>query len=171
MSSRLYESRIRFVEAGRFASERPGRHSFAGRSGRGVKPPPQFGQTLQSLRSAQSAQNVHSYVQMRASVEAAGKSMSQYSQLGRSSRAMRTCLSHGRYTVRQSRRGVNDNQPSNSAKNRIVEIVAFPDVRLLDVTGPLQVLACANMQPSYICPTDPVNVVTRSGGKKFRETT
>ena len=29
-------------------------------------------------------------------------------------------------------------------KGRIVEIVAFPDVQLLDVTGPLQVFASAN---------------------------
>jgi hypothetical protein len=109
MLSRLYDSRTRFVEAGRLASERPDRHSFAGRIGRGVKPPPQFGQTLQSLRSTQSAQNVHSYVQIRANVEAAGKSMSQYSQLGRSSRAIQASLSHRRHTVGQSRLGVNDN--------------------------------------------------------------
>ena len=31
---------------GRFATDNPGRHSFAGRIGRATKPPPQFGQTL-----------------------------------------------------------------------------------------------------------------------------
>ena len=49
------------------ASDNPGRHSFAGRIGRGAKPPPQFGQTLLRCRSTQSAQKVHSKVQMRAS--------------------------------------------------------------------------------------------------------
>jgi hypothetical protein len=93
MSSRSYESVTRFVDGGRFATESPGRHSLAGRIGRGTKPPPQFGQTLESLSSTQSAQNVHSNVQMRASVDDGGKSISQYSQLGRSSRAMAKDLS------------------------------------------------------------------------------
>jgi hypothetical protein len=66
----------------------PGRHSFEGRIGRGWKPPPQFGHTLPSLLSAQSAQNVHSYEQIRASVEFGGRSLSQYSQFGRSCSAM-----------------------------------------------------------------------------------
>ena len=60
ISSRLYDSPTRFVDAGRLASDNPGRHSRAGRIGRGVKPPPQFGQTLCKCRSTQSAQNVHS---------------------------------------------------------------------------------------------------------------
>ena len=54
------------VEAGRLASDRPGRHSRAGLIGRGAKPPPQLGQTLLKYRSTQSAQKVHSKVQMRA---------------------------------------------------------------------------------------------------------
>jgi len=54
------ERRTRFVDGGRFARQAPGRHSFAGRIGRGANPPPQFGQTLWSLVSTQSAQNVHS---------------------------------------------------------------------------------------------------------------
>ena len=58
------------VEAGRLASESPGRHSVAGRMGRRSKPPPQLGQTLCRTFSTQSAQNVHSYVQMRAKVDA-----------------------------------------------------------------------------------------------------
>jgi hypothetical protein len=60
MSSREYDERTRVVEAGRLASERPGRHSVAGRIGRGAKPPTQLGQTLWSSCSTQSAQNVHS---------------------------------------------------------------------------------------------------------------
>lgn len=50
----------RFSEGGCFAVLKPGRHSFDGRIGRGAKLPPQFGQTLASLVSAQEAQKVHS---------------------------------------------------------------------------------------------------------------
>jgi hypothetical protein len=71
------------------ATESPGRHSVAGRTGRGVKPPPQFGQTFCKTLATQSTQNVHSYEQMRALVDAGGRSQSQHSQLGRSSRAIR----------------------------------------------------------------------------------
>ena len=42
------------------STQTPGRHSCAGLIGRGTKPPPQFGQTLWSLVSTQSAQKVHS---------------------------------------------------------------------------------------------------------------
>jgi len=47
-------------DGGRFATDNPARHSFAGLIGRGANPPPQFGHTLPSLFSMQSAQNVHS---------------------------------------------------------------------------------------------------------------
>jgi transcriptional regulator GlxA family with amidase domain len=47
--------------------------------------------------------------------------------------------------------------PRIPPKNRIIEIVAFPDVQLLDVAGPLQVFASANdwcrqsgMTPAYV---------------------
>jgi hypothetical protein len=43
-----------------------------------------LGQTLPSFAVAQSAQNVHSNVQMRASVDSFGRSRLQHSQLGRS---------------------------------------------------------------------------------------
>jgi hypothetical protein len=43
-----------------FSTDTPGRHCFAGRIGRGSKPPPQFGHTSPSLFSTQSAQKVHS---------------------------------------------------------------------------------------------------------------
>jgi hypothetical protein len=60
--------------------------SFAwGRIGRGAKFPPQLGQTPPSLVSTQSRQNVHSNVQIIASVADGGKSLSQHSQLGRNS--------------------------------------------------------------------------------------
>lgn len=88
ISSIVKERWIRFVEGGRFATDNPRRHSVAGRMGRGANPPPQFGQTLNSTLSTQSAQNVHSNVQIRAAVDEAGRSLSQHSQLGRSSSAI-----------------------------------------------------------------------------------
>jgi hypothetical protein len=88
MSSRLYDKCTRLVDAGCFATDNPGRHSVAGRIGRGANPPPQFGQTLCNLVSTHPMQNVHSYVQIRASVALGGKSLSQYSQFGRSCKAM-----------------------------------------------------------------------------------
>ena len=48
------------LTADAFSTDNPGRHSFAGRIGRGTKPPPQFGHTLCNLPLTQSAQNVHS---------------------------------------------------------------------------------------------------------------
>ena len=57
----------------------------SGRMGRGVKLPPQLGQTPCKEPSTQSAQKVHSKVQMRALSDAGGKSQSQRSQLGRNS--------------------------------------------------------------------------------------
>ena len=56
-----------------------------GRIGRGTKPPPQFGQTFPNIVSTHVAQNVHSYVQMRASGEAGGNALLQCSQVGLSS--------------------------------------------------------------------------------------
>jgi hypothetical protein len=69
MSSREYDGRTRMREAGRLAGERPGRHSVAGRIGRGAKPPPQLGQRLWSSCSTQSAQTMHSELWIRASTE------------------------------------------------------------------------------------------------------
>jgi hypothetical protein len=60
--------------------------SFAtGRTGRGAKLPPQFWQTPLSRLSTQSRQNVHSKVQIMASVADGRKFLSQHSQLGRNS--------------------------------------------------------------------------------------
>src|SRR5690348_7844358 len=87
-SSSEYFSFTRLSEGGCLATHTPDRHSFDGLIGRGTKPPPQFGQTLCSLVCAQSAQKVHSYEQIRASVDCGGRSLSQYSQLGRSCRAI-----------------------------------------------------------------------------------
>ncbi len=60
MLSRSWLSATRFADPGRLASDSPARHSVLGRIGRGVNPPPQFGQTLNSLPSTQSEQKVHS---------------------------------------------------------------------------------------------------------------
>jgi hypothetical protein len=71
--------KIRRVDGGLFAS-------FAGgRTGRGAKLPPQLGHTPLRWLSTQSRQKVHSKVQIIASVVDGGKSLSQHSQLGRSS--------------------------------------------------------------------------------------
>ncbi len=70
---------MRSVPADDFAS------LLAGRRGRATSSPPQFGQRWFRMVSAQAAQNVHSKEQMRASADSGGKSLSQHSQLGRSS--------------------------------------------------------------------------------------
>ena len=59
-SARVYFMCTRCVDSGCFASDKPPRRSITGRIGRAVNPPPQFGQTLWSTVSTQSAQNVHS---------------------------------------------------------------------------------------------------------------
>jgi hypothetical protein len=70
---------MRSVDGGYFSS------LLAGRCGRSTKSPPQFGQTPPSFESTQSAQNVHSNVQIIASVDSGGKSLLQHSQFGRNS--------------------------------------------------------------------------------------
>jgi hypothetical protein len=71
--------KTRRVDGGYFVS------FAAGRIGRDAKFPPQLGQTPPSLFSTQSRQNVHSNVQIIASVADGGRSLSQHSQLGRNS--------------------------------------------------------------------------------------
>ncbi len=67
----------RSVDAGYFAS------MGAGRTGRRTSSPPQLGQRLPGRRLAtQSAQKVHSNVQIMASAASGGRSLSQHSQLG-----------------------------------------------------------------------------------------
>jgi hypothetical protein len=88
MSSRVWDRLRRRVEGGCLPRDTPLRHSVAGRIGRGTKPPPQLGQTLCKVCSAHSAQNVHSYEQMRANADSGGRPLSQYSQFGRSSKAI-----------------------------------------------------------------------------------
>ena len=56
-----------------------------GRIGRGANPPPQLGHTFPKTSVTHVAQNVHSNVQMRAFFDSGGRSLSQHSQLGRSS--------------------------------------------------------------------------------------
>ena len=66
--------------------------------------PPQLGQTLPSFTDAQSAQNVHSKVQMRASVDSFGKSRLQHSQLGRSASMAKPKISRNAGAHEVSRR-------------------------------------------------------------------
>jgi hypothetical protein len=66
----------RCVDAGYFTS------IAGGRIGRGEKLPPQFGQRPFKRLSTQSRQNVHSKVQIIASVASGGRSLSQHSQPG-----------------------------------------------------------------------------------------
>ena len=68
--------KIRLVDAGLFFK------AAGGRIGRLTKLPEQLGQTLFNTDSAQLLQNVHSNVQITASVDSGGRSLSQHSQLG-----------------------------------------------------------------------------------------
>ena len=74
----------RLVDAGLCSKPSPGRCSVFGRIGLGAKPPPQFGHTLFNTVATQFAQKVHSQLQIQASVDSGGKSLSHSSQLGRS---------------------------------------------------------------------------------------
>jgi hypothetical protein len=74
ISLTLKERPLRTSDAGCLSRDKPSRHMRAGRIGRGMNPPPQFGQTFSSTSSTQSGQKVHSYVQIRASSDAGGKS-------------------------------------------------------------------------------------------------
>jgi hypothetical protein len=112
MSSTLYFKCTRLSDGGCLPTHAPGRHSREGRIGRGTKPPPQFGQTLNSLFSTQSAQKVHSYEQMRASVALGGRSLSQYSQFGRSCSAMAISQDEAKQIIAKAIRYANDEFPS-----------------------------------------------------------
>jgi len=70
---------MRWVEGGYFPSIE------AGRIGREAKLPPQLGHRPPRRLSTHARQNVHSKVQIIASVAAGGKSLLQHSQFGRSS--------------------------------------------------------------------------------------
>ena len=67
---------MRSVDAGYLPSK------CAGRIGRLTRLPPQFGQIDCSVWRAQSAQNVHSNVQMNAALESGGRFLPQHSQRG-----------------------------------------------------------------------------------------
>jgi hypothetical protein len=58
-------------------------HGRAGRMGRALNPPPQFGHTLSSISSTHVRQNVHSKEQILASRELGNKRTPQFSQVGR----------------------------------------------------------------------------------------
>ena len=76
----------RSVAAGYFAK------SPAGLTGLRTRSPPQFGQVPWNLSAAQSLQKVHSNVHIIAAVESAGRSRSQFSQLGRISSIRKVAL-------------------------------------------------------------------------------
>ena len=71
--------KTRLVDAGLFFN------ASTGLLGRGTKLPPQLGHILFRTPSTQLVQKVHSNVQMCASVDSGGKSLSQHSQFGRNS--------------------------------------------------------------------------------------
>jgi len=81
----------RCVDAGYLPS------SDAGRMGRGEKLPPQLGHSLPKTPDAQNSQNVHSNVQITASLESGGKSLSQHSQLGLNSSIEFSVLIHNAF--------------------------------------------------------------------------
>jgi hypothetical protein len=76
---------LTFVLAGSLPRKLSPFQFFDGLTGLGTKPPPQFGQTFPKTTSTQVAQNVHSYVQMRASSETGGNALLQCSHVGLSS--------------------------------------------------------------------------------------
>jgi hypothetical protein len=71
------------VEAGSAIRQLSPFHWRAGRMGRELNPPPQFGQTLSSFVSTQVRQKVHSKEQIIASSEFGNKLTPQFSQVGR----------------------------------------------------------------------------------------
>jgi hypothetical protein len=71
-----FSFKTRLVDAGLFFN------ALTGLMGRGTKLPPQFGHLLFRTPSTQLVQKVHSNVQMCASVDSGGKSLSQHSQFG-----------------------------------------------------------------------------------------
>ena len=74
---------ITVVDAGAPVKQASPRHRRAGRMGREVNPPPQFGQTLPSTSATQVRQKVHSKEQILASRDSGGKELPQFSQVGR----------------------------------------------------------------------------------------
>lgn len=77
--------RIRFLDAGYLES------NAAGRIGLGEKLPPQFGHSLFRGPEAQDVQNVHSKVQITASSDSGGRSLSHHSQFGLNSSTLCSC--------------------------------------------------------------------------------
>jgi hypothetical protein len=71
------------AEAGTAPKKLSPLHRRAGRMGRALKPPPQFGHTLSSIPSTQVRQNVHSKEQIIASRELGNNRAPQFSQVGR----------------------------------------------------------------------------------------
>lgn len=76
---------LTLVPAGSFPRKLSFFQFLDGLTGLRTKPPPQFGQTFSRTLSTHVAQNVHSYVQMRASSEFGGSALLQFSHVGLSS--------------------------------------------------------------------------------------
>ena len=74
---------IVLAEAGTAVKKFSPFHWCAGRMGRALNPPPQFGHTLSSMSSTHVRQNVHSKEQIIASRELANNRIPQFSQVGR----------------------------------------------------------------------------------------
>ena len=97
------------VDAGYTLRKLSPRQLRAGRTGRGVNPPPQFGHTFSSS-STHAEQNVHSKLQIIAFAAPGGSAVAQFSQIGRSSsrsppRAERRCPqrdSNPRYSLERA---------------------------------------------------------------------
>jgi hypothetical protein len=83
---------ITSVEAGAAVKQFSPFHRRAGRMGRALNPPPQFGHTLSSISSTHVRQNVHSKEQIIASREFGNNWAPQFSQVGRISSM--DCLSN-----------------------------------------------------------------------------
>jgi len=81
----------------RFAAAGAAINLAAGRTGRAISPPPQFGQTPCRISAAQVSQNVHSNEQIIAPSASAGKSLSQHSHPGRMSSISASHLTGGDY--------------------------------------------------------------------------
>jgi hypothetical protein len=73
---------VTFAVAGYLAKQLSSLRLLLGLTGRGQKPPPQLGQTFAKSSVAHFAQKVHSKLQIIASIELAGRSLSQCSHEG-----------------------------------------------------------------------------------------
>jgi len=85
---------------------------------------------------------------MHASSAFGGRSLSQYSQFGRSSNAIAASLDCTSESIATCDGVFPPIAPQNPPSTLVVEIVLFQRVNILDVAGPMQVFATANEQAS-----------------------